>query len=95
MNVIPLDNRLVIKPDDAESKSAGGIIIPDTAQKIPQRGTVVAAGLGLLATTGERVKMKVGIGDNVLYGKYSGLNINIDGVPHRVVRENELLAVYN
>ncbi len=92
MKVRPLDDRVLIKPDEAESKSAGGIIIPDTAQKIPQRGKVVAAGMGKLCENGTRAGMNINIGDHVLYGKYSGVEINIDGEAHKVLRENELLS---
>lgn len=91
----PLDDRLLIEPDEAEDRTAGGIILPDTAQEKPQRGSVVAKGPGKLLDSGVRGEMSVDVGDVVFYGKYSGTEIEIDGDTLVVVRENDLLAVMN
>ncbi|MGE0431854.1 MAG: co-chaperone GroES [Planctomycetota bacterium] len=90
--VIPLDDRIVIKPTEAETKTAGGIILPDTAKDKPTSGTVVAVGPGKLTDDGKRIEPSVKVGDTVIYGKYSGNEIKIDGVEHKIVRESEILA---
>lgn len=87
-NVTPLHDRVIVKPAAAETKTAGGIIIPDTAKEKPQRGTVVAAGPG---KKDEPVTVKKG--DIVLYGKYSGTEINIDGEDLLIMRESDILAI--
>jgi chaperonin GroES len=87
-NVTPLHDRVIVKPAKAEEKSAGGIIIPDTAKEKPQRGTVVAAGPG---KKDEPVTVKVG--DTVLYGKYSGTEIQIEGDDLLIMRESDILAI--
>ena len=86
--ITPLHDRVIIKPAPAEEKTAGGIIIPDTAKEKPQRGTVVAAGPG---KKDEPVIVKKG--DTVLYGKYSGTEIRIDGQDLLIVREGDILAI--
>ncbi|HTI92825.1 MAG TPA: co-chaperone GroES [Puia sp.] len=86
--ITPLHDRVVIKPAPAEEKTAGGIIIPDTAKEKPQRGTVIAAGLG---KKDEPVTVKKG--DTVLYGKYSGTEIRIDGQDLLILREGDILAI--
>ena len=86
--ITPLHDRVVIKPAPAEEKTAGGIIIPDTAKEKPQRGTVIAAGPG---KKDEPVIVKKG--DTVLYGKYSGTEIRIDGQDLLIVREGDILAI--
>ena len=86
--VTPLHDRVIIKPAKAEEKTAGGIIIPDTAKEKPQRGTVVAAGPG---KKDEPVTVKEG--DTVLYGKYAGTEITIDGQEYMIMRESDILAV--
>jgi chaperonin GroES len=88
VNVTPLHDRVIVKPAKAEEKSAGGIIIPDTAKEKPQRGTVVAAGPG---KKDEPVTVKVG--DTVLYGKYSGTEIVIEGDDLLIMRESDILAI--
>ncbi len=88
LNVTPLHDRVIIKPAAAEEKTAGGIIIPDTAKEKPQRGTVLAAGTG---KKDEPVTVKVG--DNVLYGKYAGTEITIEGVDYLIMRESDILAI--
>ncbi|MES2371593.1 MAG: co-chaperone GroES [Bacteroidota bacterium] len=88
LNVTPLHDRVIVKADAAEEKTAGGIIIPDTAKEKPQRGTVVAAGNG---KKDEPVTVKVG--DTVLYGKYAGTEITIDGQDLLIMRESDILAI--
>lgn len=88
IKITPLHDRVIIKPEPAEEKTAGGIIIPDTAKEKPQRGTVVAAGPG---KKDEPVSVK--IGDTVLYGKYAGTEIQIDGEDLLIMRENDILAI--
>ena len=75
----PLDDRVVVEPMEAEERTAGGIVLPDTAKEKPQRGTVVSVGPGKLLDSGERGALSVAIGDEVIYGKYSGTDIEIDG----------------
>ena len=88
LSVTPLHDRVIVKPAAAEEKTAGGIIIPDTAKEKPQRGTVIAAGPG---KKDEPVSVKVG--DTVLYGKYSGTEIAIDGKDYLIMRESDIFAV--
>ncbi len=88
IKIKPLGDRVVILPVPAEEKTSSGIIIPDTAQEKPQRGTVVAAGNG----TGDE-KMELKTGDNVLYGKYSGTEISIDGKDYLIMRQSDILAI--
>ena len=90
--VRPLDDNIVIKPAVAEEKSAGGILLPDAAKEKPIKGKVVAVGPGRTLKNGKRLEPSVKIGDVVLYGKYAGNDIKIDGVEHKIVREAELLA---
>jgi chaperonin GroES len=93
MNVKPLNDRLLVVRTDQEEKSAGGIIIPDTAKEKPMEGIVVAAGPGKLGDDGKRTPMDVKQGDRILFAKYAGTEINIDGVEHLFMRENDILAV--
>jgi len=88
LKVTPLHDRVIVKPAKAEEKTAGGIIIPDTAKEKPQRGTVLAAGPG---KKDEPVTVKVG--DTVLYGKYSGTEIQLDGDDLLIMRESDILAI--
>ena len=88
LNITPLHDRVVVKPAAAEEKTAGGIIIPDTAKEKPQRGEVVAAGPG---KKDEPVTVKAG--DTVLYGKYSGTEINVEGQDFLIMRESEILEI--
>jgi chaperonin GroES len=93
MAVRPLDDRVLVKPGEAEEVTSGGIVLPDTAKEKPQRGKVVAVGPGKLLDSGERGEMGVRKGDEVFYGKYAGTEIKIDGVEHVIVRESDILAV--
>ena len=86
-------DRVVVEPAPAEDKSAGGIILPDTAQEKPQQGTVVAAGPGKVSDAGSLIEMTVKEGDKVLYGKYSGSEVSFDGTEYVIMRESDILAV--
>jgi chaperonin GroES len=89
----PLADRVIVKPAEAEEKTKGGIILPDTAKEKPVEGTVVAAGPGKFADNGEVVKMTVKVGDKVLYGKYSGTEVTIDGEEYLIMRESDIFAI--
>ncbi|QEL16063.1 co-chaperone GroES [Limnoglobus roseus] len=88
----PLDDRIVVEPQEAEQKTAGGILLPDNAQQKPQSGKVIAAGPGKLSENGQRLAMSVKVGDTVLYGKYSGSDVEVAGKEIKILRESELLA---
>lgn len=88
LNITPLHDRVIVKPAAAEEKSAGGIIIPDTAKEKPQRGIVLAAGPG---KKDEPVTVKAG--DAVLYGKYAGTEISVEGIDYLIMRESDILAI--
>lgn len=93
MSVKPLEDRILIKPLEAETKTASGIFLPESAKEKPMQGKVVALGPGKLLDNGERVKPAVKKGDTVVFGKYSGTEIEIKTVTHLIVRESELLGV--
>lgn len=93
MNFKPLNDRLLVKRLDGETKSAGGIIIPDSAKEKPLEGRVVAVGSGKLLDDGKRRALSVQNGDRILFGKYSGDEIKLDGEELIVLREEEVLAV--
>jgi len=88
----PLDDRVVVEPMEAEEVTAGGIVLPDSAQEKPQRGTVVAVGPGKLLDSGERGTLSVAVGDEVIYGKYSASDIEVDGREVKILRESDILA---
>ena len=88
----PLDDRVVVKPSDAEEVTAGGIVLPDAAQEKPQRGKVMAVGAGKLLDSGNRGELSVAIGDTVIYGKYGGSEIEVDGEEYKILRESDILA---
>lgn len=89
----PLDDRLLVEPVEAEERTAGGIVLPDTAREKPQRGKVMCTGPGKLLDTGKRGELHVAIGDEVLYGKYSGTEVEIEGETYVVLRQTDVLAV--
>jgi chaperonin GroES len=93
MQVRPLDDRILVKPIEAEDKTAGGIVIPDTAKEKSQRGEVVAVGNGKLLDDGNRAPLAVKRGDRIVFGKYAGTEIKIEGKQHQIMREHEILAV--
>ena len=92
INLRPLDDRVVVEPLEAEERTAGGIVLPDTAKEKPQRGTVLAVGPGKLLDSGERGDLSVAIGDEVIFGKYSGTDIELDGREVKILRESDILA---
>ncbi len=92
MQLKPLDDRIVIEQVDAETTTAGGIVLPDSAKEKPQRGKVRAVGPGRLLETGERVKVAVAVGDEVLFSKYGGTDIEVDGKDVKILRESDILA---
>ena len=92
MELNPLDDRIVIEPNVAEETTAGGIVLPDTAQEKPQSGTVIAVGPGRLLESGERYPVAVEVGDEVLYGKYGGTDIEVSGKDVKILRESDILA---
>jgi len=93
MAVKPLDDRVLVKQSAAEERTAGGIVLPDTAKEKPQRGDIVAVGPGKLLETGKRAPMSLKKGDEIFYGKYSGTEIKIDGKEYVILRESDVLAV--
>jgi chaperonin GroES len=88
----PLDDRVVVQPLEAEEKTAGGIVLPDTAKEKPQRGTVVAVGPGRLLENGKRAELSVAVDDEVIYGKYGGTDIKVNGQEVKILRESDILA---
>lgn len=92
MALRPLDDRVVLKLLDAEEVSAGGIVLPDSAKEKPQKGKITAVGEGRLTKDGKRIKPDVKKGDVVLFGKYSGSDVKVEGVDYKILRENEILA---
>jgi chaperonin GroES len=93
MKVKPLNDRILIKRVEEEAKTKGGIIIPDSAKEKPQEGLVVAVGPGKVTDSGTRVVPEVKAGDRILFGKYSGTDIKVDGVEHLILREDDILAI--
>jgi chaperonin GroES len=92
LRIRPLDDRVVVEPLEAEEKTAGGILLPDTAKQKPQRGRVVAVGPGKLRDNGERMALAVQKGDEVIYGRYSGSDVEVDGKDIKIMREGDILA---
>jgi chaperonin GroES len=93
MNIKPLEDRVILKPMEAEEKTSGGIIIPDNAKEKPQKGEVIATGPGKVSDKGEKITMTLKKGDTVLYGKYSGTEVTVDGTDYLIVRESDVLAI--
>ncbi len=93
MKIKPLSDRIVIKPSPAEEKTKGGIILPDTAKEKPVIGEVVAVGPGRKSDDGKIVPMELKVGDKVLYGKYSGTEVTIDGQEYLIMRESDIFAI--
>jgi chaperonin GroES len=88
----PLDDRVVVEPLEAEEMTAGGIVLPDAAQEKPQRGKVIATGPGKLLDSGNRGELSVKVGDEVIYGKYGGSEVEVDGDEYKILRESDILA---
>ncbi|MBI9080736.1 MAG: co-chaperone GroES [Pseudodesulfovibrio sp.] len=93
MKLKPLNDRVLVKRVEMEEKTAGGIYIPDSAKEKPMKGEIVAAGPGKLDDAGKRVAMTVKVGDSVLFAKYAGTEINIEGEENLVMREEDILAI--
>jgi chaperonin GroES len=93
MKIKPLQDRILIKRIEEEAKTKGGIIIPDAAKEKPQEGKVVAVGDGKMLENGKRVAVQVKAGDKILFGKYSGTEIKLDGEEHLILREDDVLAI--
>jgi chaperonin GroES len=92
-NIKPLDDRVIVKPSEAEEKTSAGIILPETAKEKPMHGEVIAVGPGKLNEDGQRTAVEVSKGDRVIYGKYAGTEIELNGETVVILRESELLAV--
>lgn len=93
MNLKPLGDRLLVKPIEQEEKTASGIILPETAKEKPQEGEVLAVGPGSRKEDGSRIVMDVAVGNRVLYAKYAGTEIKMDGVKYLILRESDVLAI--
>ena len=93
MKMKPLADRVVVKPSPAEEKTKGGIILPDTAKEKPVMGEVVAVGPGKVSDDGTKITPEVKVGDKVLYGKYSGTEVTVDGEEYLIMREADIFAI--
>jgi len=93
INLKPLADRVIVKPSQAEEKTKGGIILPDTAKEKPIEGTVVAVGPGKVSDEGKATKLEVKVGDKVLYGKYSGTEVTVEGEEYLIMRESDIFAI--
>ena len=93
MKIRPLQDRVVAKRVESETRSAGGIIIPDTAKEKPYEGLVIAVGEGKRLEDGSRVAPEVKVGDRILFGKYSGTEIKLDGADHIILKESDILGI--
>lgn len=89
----PLADRVIVKPMAAEEKTKGGIILPDTAKEKPIEGTIIAVGPGRITDEGKEIKMNVQVGNKVLYGKYSGTEVNIEGEEYLIMRESDIYGI--
>lgn len=92
MGLRPLDDRVVVKPAESEEKTSGGIVLPDNAKEKQQRGEIVAVGPGPMLDNGERGELSVKVGDVVLFGKYAGTEVKVDGQDLKIMRESDILA---
>ena len=93
LSVRPLDDRILVQPSEAEEITSGGIVLPDSAREKPQRGTVIAVGPGKLLDSGKRGEVDVKKGNEVVYGKYSGTEVEVSGEKYVILRESDILAV--
>jgi chaperonin GroES len=93
MSVKPLADRVLVEALEAAEKTAGGLYIPDNAKEKPQKGKIIAVGPGKASDNGTVIQLEVKVGDTVLYGKYSGTEVNVDGKDYLIMRESDLLAV--
>ncbi len=95
ISVRPLHDRLLVKRVEEDTKTAGGIIIPDTAKEKPQKGTVIATGKGKVTEDGKTLPLEVKVGDNVLFSKYAGTDLKLDGDNFLMITENDVLGIFN
>ena len=93
MNLTPLGDRVIVKAKTQDEKTASGIILPDSAKEKPQEGTILAVGEGKFTDDGKRLPMHVKVGDKVIYGKYSGTEVKIDGEEYLILSEKDILAI--
>ena len=93
MGYKPLGDRLLVKPNESEEKTKSGIVLPDSAKEKPQEGSVIATGDGARDEDGKKIPMEVKKGDVVLYSKYAGTEVKIDGIEHLIIKENDVLAI--
>lgn len=93
MNLKPLGDRIVVEPVEQEEQTALGIFLPETAKEKPQQGKVIAAGPGVRKDTGERLDMDVKVGDKVLYARYAGTSVKLDGKEYLILKESDVLAI--
>lgn len=94
MSVRPLRDRVLVKPSEAEEKTAGGLFVPSSAKEKPQRGEVIAVGRGKINKDGDIIPMQLAVGDQVLYSKYSGSEVKLEGETHLILREDDILGVF-
>ena len=95
VGITPMADRVVVEPLEESEEMRGGLYIPDTAKEKPQQGVVVAVGPGRLNDDGDRIDMEVKVGDRVLYGKYAGTEVTIEGSQYLIVKEGDVLAIFN
>lgn len=95
VNVTPLNDRILVKRVQEEEKTAGGIYIPDSAKEKPQKGEIVAAGKGKTSDDGKRIPLEVKVGDKILFGKYSGTELKLEGAEYIMMREEDVLGICN
>jgi chaperonin GroES len=93
LSIRPLSDRVVVKPEEAQERTAGGIFLPDTAKEKPLQGRIVGVGIGQLLDSGKRAQPAVKVGDKVIYGKYAGTEIKVDGVEYTILRESDVLGI--
>jgi chaperonin GroES len=93
MKIKPLADRVVVKPLPAEDKTKGGLFVPDTAKERPQQGEVVAVGPGRVTDDGKKIPVEVKVGNTILYGKYSGTEVNYEGTEYLIMRESDIFAI--
>jgi len=93
MSYRPLGDRILVKPKESEEKTKSGIVLPDSAKEKPQEGDVISVGEGARDDKGKRIPMEIKKGDTILYSKYSGTEVKIDGVEHLIIKESDVLAI--
>lgn len=94
MGLRPIDDRLVVEMEEAEEKTQGGILLPDTAKEKPQKGKIIAVGNGKLLNNGRRLALTIIVGDKVMFGKYSGTEVKYGGKEYKILKESDILAKF-